>query len=175
MGLRGPPPKPTELKLIQGNPGKVAAHRLNDALRPKVEIPDCPAYLFSEAKKEWARITPELKKLHIISQLDVATLAAYCQAYATWVGVQKKLKKLGDDGMVDETPSGYKQISVWMQISNRSADQMHKFLCEFGMSPASRTRISANVCVNMDLFNDMPGGETETDDTNNGPGRFFNR
>lgn len=174
MGQRGPAPKPTELKLIQGNPGKVAAHRLNDALRPKVEIPDCPAYLLPEARKEWHRITPELKKLHIISQLDLATLAAYCQAYATWANMQKKLKKLGDDGLIDETPSGYKQISVWMQISNRAADQMHKFLCEFGMSPASRTRISANVCTNMDIFEDVPSTEPEKDKVNHGPGRFFN-
>lgn len=173
MGLRGPAPKPTELKLLQGNPGKVAAHRLNDALRPQVEIPNCPSYLLPEAKKEWQRITPELKKLHIISQLDMTALAAYCQAYATWANVQKKLKKLGEDGMVDETPSGYKQISVWMQISNRAADQMHKFLCEFGMSPASRSRITANVCVNMDLFNDLPSGEIETEDKKNGAGRFF--
>jgi P27 family predicted phage terminase small subunit len=175
MGQRGPAPEPVALKLVKGNPGNLAAHRLTDALRPRVEIPCCPSYLLPDAKKEWARITPELKKLHIVSQIDMAALAVYCQAYATWVIAQKKLKGLGADGLVDATPSGYQQMSAWYTISTRASDQMHKYLCEFGMSPSSRARIQANVCVNTDLFADTLEPTAENEPAKPGTSRFFAR
>jgi len=175
MGQRGPAPEPAALKLVKGNPGNVATHRLTEALRPKVEIPDCPSYLLPDAKKEWYRITPELKKLHIVSQIDRSALAVYCQAYATWVQAQKKLKALGVDGLVDATPSGYQQMSAWYTISTRASDQMHKYLCEFGMSPSSRSRIQANVCVNMDLFDNLNDQPADNEPAKPGTSRFFAR
>lgn len=179
MGTRGPAADPVALTLIKGNARKLPVHALTEALRPTVHIPDCPDHLNDEAKLEWARITPELKKLHIISNIDLAALAVYCQAYGRWVMVERQLKDLGDDALVDQTPSGYRQISVLLQISNRAVEQMHRFLCEFGMSPSSRARISANVCVagqNSDLFEDLEnqGGAVEPAVKPHGPGRFFN-
>jgi P27 family predicted phage terminase small subunit len=103
------------------------------------------------AKKEWRRISPQLEKLGLITQMDRAALAVYCQAYARWADTEAKIKKLGDDGLIEETPSGYKQISVLLQISNRAAEQMHKFMAEFGMSPSSRSRVTPS--PQMELFN----------------------
>ena len=50
----------------------------------------------------------------------------------------------GDKGRIWDTPSGYKQISVPMQIRNRALEMMAKFLAEFGMSPAARSRVTAS-------------------------------
>jgi phage terminase small subunit len=47
-------------------------------------------------------------------------------------------------GHIGTTPSGYQQISVWLQISNRSLEQCEKFLAHFGMSPALRSRVTAS-------------------------------
>lgn len=47
-------------------------------------------------------------------------------------------------GHIGTTPSGYQQISVWLQISNRSLEQCEKFLSHFGMSPALRARVTAS-------------------------------
>jgi P27 family predicted phage terminase small subunit len=46
-------------------------------------------------------------------------------------------------GHIGTTPSGYQQISVWLQISNRALEQCEKFLSHFGMSPALRARVTA--------------------------------
>ena len=154
MGTRGPKPLPDNVHRITGNRSKIPAHKLNASLQPDVEIPSCPAHLLPDAKKEWKRITPELEKMRIVSKMDRAALAVYCQAYARWVQAENKLKALNDDGLVEKTPSGYQQISVWLQISNRAVEQMHKFLCEFGMSPSSRSRVTANTSPNMDIFGD---------------------
>ena len=50
----------------------------------------------------------------------------------------------GERGRIWDTPSGYKQISVPMQIRNRAMEQMKTFLTEFGMSPAARSRVTAS-------------------------------
>jgi P27 family predicted phage terminase small subunit len=144
MAKPGPKPKPSNVHLLHGNRSKLTAQQLQqkDAVLPDVSIPKPPRHLLPEAKKEWERITPELEKLGLISELDMAALAAYCQSYARWSKAEAHLKKLGDTGLIDTTPSGYKQMSTWLQISNRSAEQMHKFMGEFGLTPSTRTRVT---------------------------------
>jgi len=157
---------PNNIHILTGNRSKKPAHEFKDSVVPDVEIPGCPSHLLPEAKKEWKRITPELEKMRIISKMDRAALAVYCQAYARWVQAEVKLKSMGDKGLVDMTPSGYQQISVWLQVSNRAVEQMHKFLCEFGMSPSSRSKVTASQSLNMDIFDDAKPS---------GPAKFFGR
>lgn len=147
-----------------GNRSKKAISEFTNSVLPDVAIPGCPGHLLPDATEEWNRITPELVKLRVISHLDRAALAVYCQAYARWVQAETKLAELGDTGLVDETPSGYRQISTWLQISNRAVEQMHKFLTEFGMSPSSRSRVTPGQAPQSDLF-DLPEQKT--------PARFF--
>lgn len=78
--MRGGRPKPTRLKLLTGNPGK-RPFNMNE---PKLdaEITECPSALGPIAQKEWQRLSVDLNKLRILSQLDRAALAAYCGAYS---------------------------------------------------------------------------------------------
>ena len=49
----GPKPKPTKLKLLEGNPGR---RPINDKEpKPKERLPQCPTHLSEEAKREWQR------------------------------------------------------------------------------------------------------------------------
>lgn len=162
MGQRGPKPLPANVHMLRGNPSKLPAEKLRNEVRPDIEIPTCPKHLSTTARTEWRRITVELEKLGLISQIDRAALAVYCQAYGRWVQAENKLKELGEDGIVDETPSGYKQIGVWLQVSNRAVEQMHKFQAEFGMTPSARSRVTPS----------NPQGELFPDESK-GPGRFF--
>ena len=67
MKTPGPPPTPTNLKLLRGNPGK---RKLNaNEPDPAPAIPPCPSHLDKVAKKEWRRISKELLALGIISRL----------------------------------------------------------------------------------------------------------
>jgi P27 family predicted phage terminase small subunit len=144
-GERGPKPLPANVHLLRGNASKKPlASLLDDVVRPDVEIPECPAHLEAEARVEWGRITPHLEKLGLISQIDRAALTGYCVAWGRHVEAETKIKAVGDSGLVETTPSGYKQISVWLQISHRSLDQMAKFLAMFGMSPSDRSRVTAS-------------------------------
>lgn len=137
--------KPTALKELEGNPGKRSLNKAEP--KPKTDMPSCPRHLNKLARAEWHRITPQLEKLGLLSQIDRAALAAYCQAYGRWVEVERKLKELSTMS-VDKMPYLYKTmngnliINPLLSIANKCMEQMHKFLIEFGMTPAARTRIS---------------------------------
>ncbi len=160
MGERGPKPLPKNVHVLNGNRSKLALNQLLDGVHPVVEIPEAPAHLSVIAKTEWVRITAELEPLGLITKLDMAALAVYCQAYGRYVHAEEKLAALGDEGLIGKTPSGYQQIGVWLQISNRAVEQMHKFLAEFGLSPSARSRVTPSQIRQGDLFNgDDSGGE----------------
>lgn len=156
MGTRGPKPLPNNVHLLNGNPSKKNTRDLMNGCQVPVAVPKAPSHLLPGAKQEWTRITEHLEKLGLVTELDMAHLAAYCQSYARWCQAERELKKLGLDGLVDETPSGYKQISVWLQISNRALEQMSKHAAEFGLSPSARSRVTIN--PQQDLFGDDSSG-----------------
>ena len=135
--MRGRKPKPSRLKLIQGNPGKRPLNPREP--RPEVRIPTCPAHLNPSGKAEWKRLAGEMHRLGILTDLDRAALSAYCQAYGRWVEAEKKLK---ETPLLIKLPSGYIQPSPWLAIANKQLELMHKYLGDLGLSPVSRTRVS---------------------------------
>lgn len=144
MGQRGPRPLPKNVHLLHGNPSKLTASQLRDSISPAVEIPNAPRHLKGEALKEWKRVSVELETLGLISQIDRAALAMYCTAWGRYVDAENKLRELGEAGLVDETPNGFKVQGVWLNISNKAMEQCIKYLAEFGMSPSSRSRVTAS-------------------------------
>ncbi len=83
----------TSLRLATGNAGHKPLAALLDDFKPDIEIPDSPAWLWAEAKKEWKRITPELEKYGLVSQIDRAALVLYCQAWAEYVWAKNMLSR----------------------------------------------------------------------------------
>ena len=76
-----------------------------------------------------------------MTSIDRPALAAYCQAWERWVEAEKHIS---DDGMTEVSPNGYLMQSPYVGIANRAMDQMRKFLIEFGMTPAARSRVRIN-------------------------------
>lgn len=136
MARPGPPPKPRELKLVQGTLRK--DRDTPDRPEPDVQVPSCPAWLGREAKREWKRIAPELERLGLIALVDRAALAGYCQAYQRWYDAEKIL---ADEGLTFVTEKGYVGQRPEVAIANTAMKEMRAFLQEFGMTPAARTRV----------------------------------
>ena len=136
--MSGPPRKPTAWRRIEGNRGKKAWNRAEPI--PPEGIPDCPNHLSEEARAEWHRLVDTLGGMGVISIVDRAVLAAYCQAYGRWVEAEEKLK---ETPVLFKTPSGYVQQSPWLGIANRQMELMGRYMAEIGLTPASRSRIAA--------------------------------
>lgn len=157
---------PRNVHLIQGNRSKKSAAELGADLRPPAGVPEPPDHLTSDALAEWRRVVPLLEAMGIIAEIYRAPLAVYCQAWGRHVHAERKLAELGDPALVSTTPSGYQQIGVWLQVSNRAAEQMKTFAAEFGMTPSAISRVSGAASQG-DLF-----GYGQNDQTQ-GAGRFF--
>ncbi|MFA4973656.1 MAG: phage terminase small subunit P27 family [bacterium] len=142
-----PHPKPTILKKIEGNPGKRPLNE-NEPQPLPVE-PECPHWLMPEAKAEWKRIAPELLRLGLLTHIDKAALAGYCQAYARWSQAEARLTKRG---LLITTQSGYQQQRAEVSIAQRYLAILKSFIAEFGLSPSSRARMV------------VPGGHRPTED-----------
>ena len=136
----GRKPKPTAIKILEGNPGKRALN-LNEPQPPK-KAPSCPAWLNLEARREWRRLAPTMEMLGILTEVDRAAFAAYCQAYARWREAEEKIKATN---LIFKTPSGYPQQSPYVGIAQQSMKIMKDFASEFGLTPAARSRIVASV------------------------------
>lgn len=154
-GSRGPLPKPTALKLLEGNAGKRSLN-LGDGINPRIEIPVPPKHLSREARKEWKRITPLLEELGLVSGLDRTALALYCQAAGRLMELEEafngQVNRLMSDKKIEYadavyeashavTPSGYAQQSVMVQLIKSHREQVNRYLQHFGLSPAARGRV----------------------------------
>jgi len=153
--MAGPKPKPTNLKLLQSNPGK---RRLNfDEFRPLTSIPKCPKHLKGEASREWKRITEELAKYGLVSEVDRNALAMICTLWARYVDAEVAIEKAAkadpaSQGLFVKTPNGFSVQSPWVAISNKAMEQYRLYLTEFGLSPASRTKVTPSDPYTPDLF-----------------------
>ena len=157
MKTPGPPPTPTNLKLLRGNPGK---RRLNQREPdPEPEIPSCPQHLNKVARREWRRVTKQLFALGLVTQLDRSALAAYCDAYSRWAEASVQIQQFG---LILKSPSGYPMQSPYLAILNTALEQMRAYSTEFGMTPSSRSRVKTANPKQRSLFGDFLDGQEET-------------
>ena len=125
MAVRGRKPKPTALKVLEGNPGHRPLNKKEPM--PKGKLPRCPEWLEDDAKKEWK-----------LTEIDRAAFAGYCQAYARWKGAEEFITQHGD--MV-RTPNGYLQQVPQVSIAQTNLKIMLKFCEQFGLTPSARSRM----------------------------------
>ena len=85
--IRGPKPTPTALRRLQGNPGKRGYNHAEP--QPPEGVPDCPAHLNAAARDEWDRLALVLHDMGVVTAVDRAALAAYCQCYGRWVEAEE--------------------------------------------------------------------------------------
>ncbi len=134
----GRKPKPTAVKILEGNPGK---RKLNEhEPQPQRKAPPCPKWLEAEAKKEWRRLAKTLEAMGVLTDADMAAFAGYCQAYARWKEAEERIT---DRGLVIRTPSGYPQQVPYISIAQQYLKLMQQFAEQFGLTPAARSRIIA--------------------------------
>jgi P27 family predicted phage terminase small subunit len=137
VGLRGPAPKPTAIKRLEGNPGK---RKLNEAEpTPKQGVPECPDHLDKVARIEWERLTTILVDMRVLTEADYIALGSLCQAYSTLMNAQKQMNKTG---ILYKSKSGYIQQSPLLGIIHTQTTIVNNLLREFGLTPSSRTRVA---------------------------------
>lgn len=148
MGARGPAPTPTAI--LQARGSRLAASRAGEVQYP-AGAPKCPAWLPAAAKREWRRVVPLLLNAGVLTEADLATLAAYCGAVAELEAATRLVEaegrtirvggfRAGENGegpivggQVQPHPAIAQMRSAWAAIKQFSA--------LFGFSPSDRARV----------------------------------
>ena len=134
----GRKPKPTALKLLEGNPGKRELNQFEP--KPTDGMPICPEWLMEDAKEEWYRLAAVMNKMGILSEVDQSAFAVYCQTWARWKEAQEHIDR---EGSTFETDSGQIKRNPWVAIANEWQAKLMSVCGEFGLTPSSRSRIVA--------------------------------
>jgi phage terminase small subunit len=115
--MPGRKPKPTHLKLVQGNPGK-------RPLNKSEPVPSCgclkPKFLKGRAANIWDEYAPELERIGVLTAVDG-------HMFATWCLLAEEVER-------DAARMSASRIS-----------QMRALASSFGLDASSRSRLSVRV------------------------------
>ena len=130
--------KSTELKVLKGTFRK---HRegAGGPLCECNEIPLPPDFLSEEALKEWNRIAPKLYEAGLLTSMDRTAFAVYCLAYGRYRQALSKMQ----ENFVIVTKAGNEVRNPLLRVADAAAEQVLKIAKQFGMTPASRSKVLA--------------------------------
>ncbi|MDB4914060.1 MAG: hypothetical protein JWM95_1704 [Gemmatimonadetes bacterium] len=135
MGLRGPKPQPTALKLERGNPG----HRPVNADEPDLPAPTTaakapPRALAGLALAEWNAHVDILIERGVLTSADMYAFRQYCQLVGEVDALEQKLS-----AMKAWTDKRLKMANYLLKLRNRLAQQS----AAIGLTPSSRSGVKA--------------------------------
>lgn len=136
MGKRGPAPKPTSLRILDGG----HPERINRNEPKPGEAPIAPTQELTEyAQEAWDRIAPDLTAKKVLTSWDCQAFTAYCVAAGTFREASEHLRAYGLTG---RGAAGGEIKSPYWQIMRDSIDAMVKLGGRFGLTPSDRAQLS---------------------------------
>lgn len=144
--VRGRKPKPTALKVLQGNPG----HRDLNGDEPQhtaLAIADYPPELSTgrleadtEARAEWDRVAGGLVISGQVTAVDRGLLVSYCVKYGQWFALEREAALTP---FVVNTPAGHPIKNPGLVLANQTLGVMLRAAAELGITPSSRSRVTS--------------------------------
>lgn len=141
MGRRGPPPRPTRLKLL-ANTWR-ADRAVPHEPEPKAGIPRAPKHLSKGARAAWPKFAKLLNDMGVLSVADGIALERVCETYAETVTARRTLDAAGWYTTVATKSGTYETRHPAVQVLQQADRRLRAWLAEFGLTPAARTRVSA--------------------------------
>ncbi|GAB3324297.1 phage terminase small subunit P27 family [Larkinella ripae] len=139
------PNKPTVIKQLQGTDQPCRTNK-NEVQPKTVSMPTPPDWLSEFGKDEWWIVTSELEALGLLTAMDLAMLATYCQQCGIIRRANEQMQNDPDfNDLVVTTPNGALQPNPLLGIINKATDVALKIAGQFGFTPSARTRLSAPV------------------------------
>ncbi len=136
MGLRGPPPKPTKLRVLEGNPSK---RPINGREPQPVGRPEKPDFITTTAAaaEEWDRAVAAMPWLYTAA--DIPTLTVYVVA---WVMFRNALAQVAREGSFTTGSMGQRVSHPCLGIASTQAEIILRAADRLGMSPIARSRLA---------------------------------
>ena len=133
--MAGRRPKPTAVRELQGNPGKRPLR--TGEPQPAASSARAPRGLGVEGSRFWRRYAPALAALGVLTEVDEPALRMAAEHYEVAV---RAATQLHEEELTLEGRDGPKKNPL-TQILRDNSTALRGFLTEFGMTPASRSRL----------------------------------
>jgi P27 family predicted phage terminase small subunit len=133
--MRGRPPKPTYLKLLNGNPGHRPIN--HDEPEPDGDLIEPPAILSAPEQAIWRECIGNAPP-GLLRKLDTYVLEQFVRALKIY---RDAAAKVNESGAVVAIKGGQWAHNPFLSVMNRQLANMTKLTAELGFSPASRTRV----------------------------------
>lgn len=139
MGKRGPAPRPTHLKALEG----CREDRLNRdepipdgtaAIMPPVELP-------ADALSVWNRLVPDLVAKRVMTAWDVDMFAAYCLEVAGYFRAAAEVERSGES---TDRPYKGSVVSPAAQVKARCLKDARMLAAAFGLTPGDRAGLKVS-------------------------------
>ena len=136
MGKRGPKPKPTALRVFEGDPGRLLKGRQGEPLPSSSDgVPLPPDWLGEHGMAKWNKYAPHVHAIGLLTCVDYEQFAQYCAAHDHYHAANEAVKKLGN--LITGAMGGLVANPAVRQ--RRDAQQAIRQLGgDFGLSPAAR-------------------------------------
>ena len=139
--MKGRKPKPTNLKILEGNPGRRPLNK--NEPKPPVVYPKPPSYLDPVAKKCWKKMGEVLARHGLLTELDTMTFELLCSTFSKYTSarrrIDEKMRKGEDLTYLNEHGEVRRDPNIITEENAKK--ELMRLLPEFGMTPSSRSRI----------------------------------
>lgn len=149
---------PTNLVKLHGNRSGKGMPKGEPQFKAKMLRP--PAGLSPAARGLWVRLSKPMSAAGVLTEADWLAFLQLCVAYGDWVFFRgqiegkrsrKKSERSEGEGWLKDVGK-FVMVHPLAGLENRMAKRVLSYLQEFGMTPASRTRIRVDVGSVVDEF-----------------------
>lgn len=154
--MSGPPPEPTQLRALRGNPSKRALNP-DEPKGPLLEgevLP--PSFLGARARRYWREIIPVLQRMKVFTESDIYAVAMMANDLATYAEMQPLIRKHGRTHTVVNRNGGETVVRrPEVGIANEAAANFMRWADRFGMDAAYRSKLKVEAEQEVDPLDEL--------------------
>jgi P27 family predicted phage terminase small subunit len=152
----GRPRKPIQVKIAEGNRAKGPAPSVEQEVSLPVSpnCPKAPEHLSDLAKEEWEYMAPLIYDSDLLRIPDEKAFALYCEIYAQWRRCCEEHREEGY-ALTVINAKGHIAMNPLIKVFEKCNTQMLAFLTQFGLTPASRGKVTVFNKDNKDPFEEF--------------------
>lgn len=126
--------KPTVMKILEGTYRKDRAPENEPKPKAMSIPPPAPEELTESGLMIWNKNVAEVTRVGLLTVADTDQFAAYCNEMGAYWDAETKRKTALDE-------ENYTDVSRWFNYAQKHLKSARDLAIQFGMTPASRTRI----------------------------------
>jgi len=152
---------PSTLKIVRGSRRPLNSEEPSSPLLKR--MPPAPGFLDDEGKRVWSAEGRRFIRAGLLTALDLTMFGTWCIWYSKRDVASRAVNQSGL--VVKAGGVGNPYINPYMSVISMCSKAMHQIEIEFGLSPASRTKVRSLNPAQRSLFSDFLDAEEEEADS----------